>query len=691
MDAEDFSRALLEYHWSFLQSDPATIPEIVCIFIGGSRLYNPQPPALQKKSQSDYDCVVVCRSKLDLYSLLSDSRRRQSLLNLLGIEREDGAKFQIPSPAVPLYAEFDGVRVAGYDGANIKRSCKVLSVECFYNGRTSLNILSSKERRIYNNFGTKYARSMTTLSQATTFDDFVILHDQWLYTARMEDRSILGAFGPTTDLVLSGLCVYGQEAHGHNIKQRLVDHYASQTGYHPSPETFARFPSFSPLFLRFFEEELHGLCPNTTSDALFKPSLKRNNDVFMFGDTVQTRVSAPLKNTVYTTEVSPEALAHFNQGRIIRHGNHNPKFSHNSTSYMATTQGPGDAVDIFVKVTPHANAELQAATMARRIFPRVFVPRMANSGELLYPLFRGTTVADALLSYVQGGRQDMKLVETILHVDLVRAEDTLRSYRNTLTLQPSAHPNIQRFFYNRLVGDKRMREHYGQGMKLAGETYSLDQLLSFRWHINGQTLPSLREAFDEAQQIVAPDSKFMQSCPKVFGLGDSHSGNVMYTPTDEKGHPSQVLFIDHEVAGYHPVMLDLAKPLYCDVFFETRYRPLLTGNANHGLRYRVSKSTNTIIVELKPRIGDLTQAILDIKLQYLFVPLRAEVEKKLGVDLEQYIPLLSTALFLCATVAGSFANDEEAFVDSFATGLLLAQAKNFQELVLQFGDLGLKF
>ncbi|KAJ8125633.1 hypothetical protein O1611_g8004 [Lasiodiplodia mahajangana] len=691
MDANDYSRALLDFNWSFLKSDPATIPEIACVFLGGSRLYNPRPPALQKKSQSDYDCVIVCRSKPDIYSLLSDIRRRQCLLNLLGIEREEEGKFQIPSQGSPLYAEFDGVRVSGFDGDNNKRSCKVVSVECFYNGTTSLNILSSKDRRVYDHPGLNYARSMIHLVQSTTFDDFSILHDQWIFTTRLEDRSVLGAFGVTADLILTGLCVYGQQDHGYKIKRILVDHYAVLTGYHPRPDTFTRFPRFSPAFLKNFEAELRELCPDTTSDHLFKPSLKRDKDIFLLGDTAQTGVSGPLNNSLYTRKISEEALAQFNEGRVIKHGNHKPQFSRNSTSYTVTTQAPGDVVDIFVKVTPYANDELNAAKMARRIFPRLFVPRMANSGELLYPLFRGITGSDARLSYIQGERQNMKLVESILHVDLVRAEDTLRTYRNSLSLQqnvPAPRQNIQRFFHDRLVDDKRMREHFGKGITLGGETYSLDQLLSFRWHINGQSIPSLREAFDQARQVIAPDSALMRSCPQVFGLGDSHAANVMFTPSDAKGSPSDVLFIDHEAAGYHPVMLDLAKPFYIDVFFETHYRHLMPGNANRGLRYRVSKSTNTILVELKPRIDALTQAILDIKLRYLLDPLQAEVAK-LGVNLEDFVPLLTTALFLCATV-GSFPN-HESFIGSFATGLLIRQAQNWEELVLRYGELGLKF
>ncbi|KAI1131196.1 hypothetical protein F5Y10DRAFT_287424 [Nemania abortiva] len=695
MNQDDFSGAILDFHWSFLKTNPASIPEIACVFIGGSRLYNPRPHnSPQNASRSDYDGIIVCRSKYDMYVLVSDIRRREVLLNLLGIEREE-SRFEIPPPASPLYAEYDGVRVTGYDGDNIKRSTKVVSLEAFFDGRTSLNILSSKDRRIYDNPGMDYARSVTKLSQSTTFDDFIISHGQMVYTARLENGTKLGAFGVISDLILTGVCVHGQGLYGQRIKRILVDHYVSKTGYHPSVDTFTRYPNFSPRYIEMLQNELAeiGSDTDTSADAFRKPSLQKDRDVYMFGDIIQTQVSTLLNKPLYNRKITREALAQFNEGRVIRHSGHNPQFSRNSASYTVTTRGPGDIVDMFVKSTPYAEDELRSAKMARRVFPRIFVPRLANSGELLYPLFRGITVSDGRLAYINGGRQDQKLLESILHVELVRSEDTLRAYRQSLTLQEQGvtppRRNIQRFFHDRLVNDSRMHQHYGKGMTIAGQTFTLDQLLNLRWRVNDRPFPSLREAFDEARRVTAPDSAKILSCPLVFGLGDAHGGNVMFNPSNEKGGPSDALFIDFEVGDWHPVMLDLAKQLYADVFFETYYRHLIIGNTNNGLKYKISKHTNTIVVELNPQVDSLSQALLDAKLHYLLKPL-IDLVRELGVELEEYVPVLTTALFLCATVASSFANHEESFVINFATGLILSRAQNWTDFVLQFEELGLK-
>ncbi|KAJ2984480.1 hypothetical protein NUW58_g6037 [Xylaria curta] len=101
----------------------------------------------------------------------------------------------------------------------------------------------------------------------------------------------------------------------------------------------------------------------------------------------------------------------------------------------------------------------------------------------------------------------------------------------------------------------------------------------------------------------------------------------------------------------------------------------MPGKVNLSLQCRVSRETNTIVIELSPRISSLAQVILDIKLRYLVGPLYEEV-RKLGENLEDHVPLLlSNALFLCAAVAKDFLNDEEALLSNFVT----AQNKQAQK------------
>ncbi|KAI1115915.1 hypothetical protein F5Y14DRAFT_460090 [Nemania sp. NC0429] len=703
---EYFTKGLKEYRASFLQGAPARLPGIACAFIGGSRLYNRRHlESSQHNQQSHYDGTIVLQTKHDVYSIISDRRERQSLLNLVGIVREEQVNLDIPSPSSPLYHEFDAIRISGYDDGCIRRSVTVLSLEYFTHRKTSLNILSYKDRRVYDSVCVGDTPS-TKLVQMTSLDTLMILHDQWVYSSRMDDGTVIAGLGIATDLLLSGACVHGEKPNGRSIKRRLIEHYVSVAGCSPSPRSFVGYLEFSSTYKVWLRQELAGLCPDSV--VHFDPSSKAERRIFLLGDTAQTQVNAVLSkpsHTVKLPKTAPsqfydpsskllqEVVSQFNEGRVTRQDAHEPKFSRNSLSYKVTTNPPENIVDVFVKVSPHAYDELQAAKMASRFFPRILKPRMASSVELLYPYFSGNTESDLRLSYIQSGRQDMNLVESILYIELVRAEDTLRAYRSYLSLRADpavARQNIQRLFHDRLVDDRRMKESYGQGMTLAGETFSLEELLSLRWIINGQSYPSLREAFDEARKIVAPDSALMLSCPMVFGLGDSHGGNVMFSPLNEQGGTGRVIFIDHEVARFHPVMLDLAKPLYYDVFYETLYRQLLPGNAHQALQYRICKESNSIIVDLPPVTDSLTQAILDIKLQYLVKPLCDEIRKQ-GGNLEDHMPVLANAMFLCATLGGNkFTGCEEGFLSNFATGLVLRKAESWFEYACRLEEFGFK-
>ncbi|KAI0977031.1 hypothetical protein F4678DRAFT_477170 [Xylaria arbuscula] len=681
----ELSKAIRQYGESFLQTHPSCIKEIVCVFIGGSRLYSDeQLGSSHSAQQKDYDGIVVVNSKHEMYSLVSDKRRRQLILNMAGIEHEEQPDLEIPSVESPLYHEFDAIRIAGYDEAYIKRSIKLLSLEYFNQSKTSLNVLSGKDRRVY----TDDTAASVQLSQATTIGGYVILHDQWTYASNEND---LVTFGITTDLLLSAACVYGELPYGQDIKRMLTEHYTSALGSFPGVKSFAKSLRFFPSYTEWLRGELAGLCPTSLETDLHH-GRKGGKKAFLFGNVFQTRANVVLCNSMYTKRLHIEAARQFDRGEVSRQESHRPQFSNNSTSYIVKTKFPGDIFDIFVKVSEHAQEELKGAKTASRFFPRTAIPCMASSGELLYQFFHGTTQSDVRLSYIRGGRLDASLMEKLLYIELVKAEDTLRSYRSSLSLErrsPHRRYNIQRFFLDRLLNDRRMKDHYGQGMTLGGKALSLDKLLSLRWHINGKLYPSLREAFDEARDTMSPNSTQMSSCPIIFGLGDAHGGNVMVDKSRAKGGTSEVLFIDYEVAGFHPVMVDLAKPFYNDLFYETLYQRLFPDKVNLGLKYRVSVDANMITLDFKPQIDPLTQALLDIKLRYLIKPFSDELQTQ-GVDLGDYVPLLSTAIFLCATAGISLAYSKQAFLTNFATGFILRGAQNWEEFASRLEELGFK-
>ncbi|KAI0525457.1 hypothetical protein F5B22DRAFT_658295 [Xylaria bambusicola] len=670
----EFTNALRKYNNSFFRIHPSSIPAIVCVFIGGSRLY------AQAQLQSDFDGIIVLNSKHEIYTLVADKRNRQCLWNLIGVETEDKVDLCIPSPSSPLYNEFDAIRLSGLDENNIKRTITLLSLEYFTHRKSSLNILSGEDQRVYTDIS-----GSAQLCQATTLENAVILHDQWLYASETVVR-----FGITTDLLLSAACVYGERPYGQGIKCILAKHYTSVAEASPRAKLFAKSPFFVPSYTKWLDQELAGILPTN-----FTPSFNRIevrcDHALLFGDTAQTRANVGLCDSTRATQLSLEAVRLFNKGEFSRRDGHQPQFSNNSSSYIARTKSIDTTFDIFVKQTPFAQDELRGAVIGAEYFPRMSIPWMVSSGELLYRFFPGRTASDVRLSYIRGERKDSFLLEKLLYTELVKAGDTLRAYRSSLSLErnSSAHRcNIQRFFHDRLLENRRVQAHYGHGISLGGQTISLDRLLSLRWLINGTSYPSLYQAYKEASDIISPTSAQILSCPTVFGLGDAHGGNVMIDESSAKGGgTSDILFIDYEVAGFHPVMLDLAKPLYNDLFYEMLYRRLTPSCISLGLKYTLDMETNTVILDMKPQIDNLTQALLDIKLRYLIKPLCDEL-RFLGANLEDHVPLLSTSLFLCATLGLSLASNEEAFLANFASGLMIQGAQTWRELALRLEELG---
>ena len=74
------------------------------------------------------------------------------------------------------------MRFAGYDSLGAKRLVKVLSMEYFSQLKTSLNILLSKDRRVYD--AARLGPMTYSIQQATTIaDHLLVLYEQWIYAA----------------------------------------------------------------------------------------------------------------------------------------------------------------------------------------------------------------------------------------------------------------------------------------------------------------------------------------------------------------------------------------------------------------------------------------------------------------------------------------------------------------------------
>ena len=379
-------------------------------------------------------------------------------------------------------------------------------------------------------------------------------------------------------------------------------------------------------------------------------------------------------------------------GALVRFQRPSSVFTSNSTAAEITL--PADSVGgkvtkIFCKRSQHAQQEFEGAMTAASFGLRVQLPHLTSSGELLYPFFEGMTESELRLSFHRSSRSNWYAAETLLYAELVKAEDMLRVYKecldsNMAKVETAGQP-IHRFFYSRLVQNARFREFYGDSFKIGGKVLSVVEFFEIPWKVNGVVYPSLGELFQTAIDVVRPGSQQSMSCPIVFGLGDAHGANIMIASHVSANGGHEILYVDHEAAGFHPIMLDLAKPFYNDVFFDTLYMDVLPDIPETRCEF----IGGFIDVQFTPYVDEITQAIFDVKRKYLLQPL-FDLVLNLGGDLEKNVRLLSAALLLCATLTRNYSITPDIFFRSMATGIVLSQAANLEELYSCLRMLGIE-
>ncbi|KAL8355785.1 hypothetical protein RB601_001201 [Gaeumannomyces tritici] len=671
------------------------LPAILAIFLGGSNLYSAK--GNPENHHADWDGVIVVRTKLDIFTLVN--QRRRDLLALLGIATEEMPEFSVPEPSSPLWDEFDALRIAGFTETHSKRSVKVLSLEYFWGPKSTLNILSYKDKRVYpaDDLGTA---KISRVQQATRLPSgLLVLHDQLVYqsppTACVHGhKSSSASFGVTADLIVSGTCLFGNLSYGRQIKSRILSSYSAATQRHATIQSFARHTRFSTDFIDWLSKELSDL-NRLDPLTLPRPSCVcpcfPKNASFLYG-TTNTTHELVVQDFSERAKRVPLVVFHLvQQGLFQSHQRPHSVFSSNSSTYEVLVPAvEGDETKLFAKQSRHQLQEISGATTAAIYYPRIHIPRLTSSGNLLYPFFDGITEAELRMSFIHGGRSHWPSLELLLYTEMVKAEDTLRAYRTCLGgmegKKQTVPPNegIQRFLRSRVADDARFTEFYRDGFYISGKSIPMEKFLALPWKVNGAVYPSLRTLFRNALEVLHPQSTQMQTCPIAFGLGDAHGANVMISPSSSPDNSREIIYLDHEVAGFHAILLDLAKPFYNDIFFETLYADILP--ATEDIAYEIDEKS--INVRFTPRVDDVTQAIFEIKTRYLLQPL-CEFVLELGGNLERNVTLLSNALLLCATLTRNYGASYPTLFMNMATGIVLSTANDWKEFYSCLRSLGL--
>lgn len=215
------------------------------------------------------------------------------------------------------------------------------------------------------------------------------------------------------------------------------------------------------------------------------------------------------------------------------------------------------------------NEYYQASVLAEAGYPIIQpVYRSTEVGRqfLVYELIEHPSVFD-LAWEIECGTQP---VPAALAQAQHQADDQLFSiYQHTLQMQTAEEAeraSVHQLFYHRLTGG-RLDRFYGTGTSILlpdGE-FPLAEVRRAHWRINGQVYDeTLDDLIGRATILLQPGAG-----ASIIGHGDAHNGNIFYV---DAAAPS-LLYFDPAFAGRHSPLLDLAKPLFHNVFAMWMYHP----------------------------------------------------------------------------------------------------------------------
>lgn len=216
--------------------------------------------------------------------------------------------------------------------------------------------------------------------------------------------------------------------------------------------------------------------------------------------------------------------------------------------------------------------------------------------------------------------------------------DLLAIYLRTLVTidaEQNARAPIHQLFAHRLTGGRFAQFYQGQPFALPGATLAFEELARLRWRINGRAFAeTLGEIIERAAARLDPATPTVA----VVGHGDAHNGNLFFD--EERG---RLIYFDPAFAGTHSPFLDLAKPLFHNVFARWMYFP---AEVAAGLTLRCELGDGTIAVEHDFAPSALRLALLRSKLRLTLAPLVRDLAARALLP-PDWRALLKAALFCC--------------------------------------------
>ncbi len=265
---------------------------------------------------------------------------------------------------------------------------------------------------------------------------------------------------------------------------------------------------------------------------------------------------------------------------------------------------------------------------------------------LLYELVEDPTVFDLAWQIETG---DSEQYESLRRAQHKSDDELLDLYLGSLAWQAAEEAGaaaIHQLFWHRLTGG-RMSKFYGKGTRFAlphGE-FSQSEVWQARWTINGQRY---NDNLGALVKLASERIKPAKPGPSIVGHGDAHNGNV-FLRDGGRG----MVFFDPAFAGRHHPLLDLAKPLFHNVFAMWMYFPR-EKEAVTEVRARIA-GDGRWHVEHDFALPSLRQMFFSSKLERVLLPLLRGLANR-GWLASDWRNQLKLALFCCPLLTMNLAD-----------------------------------
>jgi hypothetical protein len=287
-----------------------------------------------------------------------------------------------------------------------------------------------------------------------------------------------------------------------------------------------------------------------------------------------------------------------------------------------------------------------------RVVKPVAVFRESGRQMLVYPRVTAPVVFDVVRA-LETDQEAGVSREAFWHVERQEAGRLLDIYARTLEFVPAevhAAAPVHQLFWHRLAGE-RMRMFYVQHpMTLPVGAFDFPTLLRWKWVINGRAYTeTLGAMLERAAAALTP----ARSTWSVLGHGDAHYGNIFLEPSADPAG-STYRYFDPAFAGRHDPLLDLAKPLFHNVFATWMYFPVEVAQTLH-LEARLLG--DTLYVEHDYALTPVRLGILQARVEQVLAPLLHETTARntLATDWRAF---LKSALLCCPLLTINLADSE---------------------------------